>query len=132
MRGRGVAIAVAVVALVAIGTVVVSIVAFGGRTLAIDYYRETDPDEITIGVTSGERAWTRLTSVEEDADSITITVHAWDWPIPGTDVGFPVELVVGLKEPLAGRTVRNAEGGAEVVQTTCNPPIWDAPECIQD
>ncbi len=130
MPWRGLSI-VGVVALVVIGIVVVSIVAFGGRPLAIDYYRETAPDEITIGVTSGERSWTLVTSVEDDANSVTVRADAWDWPIPGPDVGFPVKFVVTLEEPLGGRMVRNGSDGAGVVRTTCEPPIWDAPGCIE-
>jgi hypothetical protein len=130
MPWRGLSI-FGILALVFVGVVVVSIVVFGGRPLAIDYYRETAPNKIAIGVTSGERSWTLLTSVDEDANSVTVRADAWDWPIAGPDVGFPVEFIVTLEEPLAGRAVVNGRDGAEVVRTTCEPPLWDLLGCIE-
>lgn len=121
----------AAVTIVVIVAVSVAIVAFGGRSVAIDYYRVVDDRELVIGVTGGKGSWPRA-SVDEEQGTVIITANLFEWGfgLPQTAVGIPLEAKVTLEQPLDDRVVVDGSNGSEPVQTRCGWPTYRAPECV--
>jgi hypothetical protein len=85
--------------------------------LPIDEYRVIDDRTISVSVTSGDLAWTRVTSVQESSTQIAIRVEITQAPPPMADIGRPMDLVVHLSQPYAGRTVLDATGAVVSSET---------------
>lgn len=83
---------------------------FGGSTVPVDSYRVLDEDTITIEVTTGDFSWTRVANVRETESTIEITVRTVALPLPMASVGYSMDLMVDLDQPLGDRTVVDAYG----------------------
>jgi hypothetical protein len=100
------------------------------RAVPIMYYRVTEARTVVVGTLTGPGAWTRLSSVVETPSTVTISVSALQAPLPGTDVGYTLELVVKLQDPLGTRSVVDSSSRAQVQRTRCLPPSYFAPGCV--
>lgn len=96
----------------------------------IDYYRVSDDRTLIVGTVTGPVAWTRVTSVVETPSTVTITVSSLSIQLgPGTALGYPVESVAKLHDPVASRTVIDGSSGLAIQRTHCLPPSYFAPGC---
>jgi hypothetical protein len=86
----------------------------GGRTTPIDYYWADTEDNLVIQVTTGDLTSTRVTDVQETPRTVTITVRSSRARIPMADIGYALNLNVGLHEPLASRRVIDGSLGQQV------------------
>jgi hypothetical protein len=99
------------------------------RATPMNYYRIVDQQTLVVGTVTGPASWTRVVGVAETPSTITITVSSLDAPVPGTDVGYPLELTVKLVYPIGGKTVLDGSSGGIVPLTRCLPPTYLAPGC---
>jgi hypothetical protein len=83
---------------------------FGGSNVPIDTYRALDNDTITVEVTTGDFSWTRVADVRETESTVEITVRTVALPLPMASVGYSMNLMVDLDQPLGDRTVVDAYG----------------------
>ncbi len=120
-----------VVVFVVIGLVVVSIRG-SDRAVRINYYRVVDQQTLVIGAETDNASWTtRVTSVDETATTVTITVRELPAPIwNGTGGGQGIEFIVKLRDPIGSRTVVDGSRGQAVEFTRCLPPTTMRPECL--
>jgi hypothetical protein len=119
----------------ALAVLAVAVLAFAAERametpVLIRYLRVTSPTALVVGVVGGNGSWTRVTSVEETASAVRITVKRTNVPLPNDGTGIPTELTVTLREPLGNRTVIDASDGEVVRQTRCLPPLSLAPGCV--
>lgn len=122
-RRRWIAVAVILV-------LVVTAVRLLDGALWIYYYRVTDDRTLVVGTVTGPVAWTRVTSVSETPSTVTITVSSLSIQLgPGTALGYPVESVAKLHDPIGSRTVIDGSNGLPVQRTHCLPPTYFAPGC---
>lgn len=123
LRRRRVAAAVILV-------VVVTAVRLLDSASRIYYYRVIDDRTLVVGTVTGPVAWTRVTSVSETPSTVAITVSSLSIQLgPGTAVGYAVESVAKLRDPIGSRTVIDGSGGLAVQRTRCLPPTYFAPGC---
>ena len=99
------------------------------RATPIDYYRIVDQQTLVVGTMTGTASWTRVAGVAETPSTITITVSSLNAPVPGTDVGYRLELTVELVAPIGSKTVVDGSSGGIVTLTRCLPPTYLAPGC---
>ena len=79
-----------------------------------------DQQTLVIAVEIDNGSWTRVTSVDETATTVTITVRALPPPIRnGTGGGQGVEFIVKLRDPIGSRTVVDGRSGQAVDFTRC-------------
>lgn len=96
----------------------------------INYYRVVDGQTLIVGTETGQGAWTRVTSVTERPETVTIKVSSLRIQLgAGTGGAVPVEFVVKLQDPIDGRTVLDGSSGLPVQRTRCLPPAYLAPGC---
>lgn len=121
----------ATVTILAVAAVAVGIVAFGGRSAAIDYVRMVGDHELVIGVTGAKADWPRI-KVDEQDSTVTVTVNLFDWSmgLPQNAVGVPLAEHVNLHRPLGQRSIVDGSTGSEPPRTRCEPPLYLAPGCV--
>ncbi len=96
----------------------------------IYYYRVSDDRTLIVGTVTGPIAWTRVTSIVETPSTVTITVSSLSVQLgPGTALGYNVESVAKLRDPIGSRAVMDGSSGLPVQRTRCLPPIYFAPGC---
>ena len=118
-------------AIVLVLLVVLAIVSvrLADRPMPIDSYRLLGPATIGIETITGPGSWTRISGVSESPTSITISVSSLTAPLPGTDVGQFLELIVKLSAPLGTRPLIDGSSGETVSRTACPPIMWAARTC---
>jgi len=107
-----------VVASGVVGLILLTIVLFLGslantRTVGIDsFQRSADPHKIIVNVTLGLGDELAERSVDEDEQTVRVTVRVKEPAGPRDLLGIPVPVVVSLKRSLEGRTVLDHDGKA--------------------
>lgn len=118
------------IALAVVLVLVVTVARLLDSASRIDYYRVSDDRTLIVGTVTGPVAWTRVTSVSETPSTVTITVSSISIQLgPGTAVGYAVESVAKLRDPIGSRTVIDGSNGLHVQRTHCLPPTYFAPGC---
>jgi hypothetical protein len=79
------------------------------------YYRPINDYALAVGTVTGNNTWTRVTGVNESAESVTVYVKSMRAPLPGTG-DDTVELTVRLTAPLGGRSVIDGSSGVTVAR----------------
>jgi hypothetical protein len=119
-----VAPAVAVLVIVLVGSVRAL-----DRPMPIEGYRLISPSSIGLETITGPGSWTRVTGVSETSSSIMVTVNSLQAPLPGSDVGQFLELVINLDAPLGARLVIDGSSGETASAMTCPPAMWAQGTC---
>ena len=85
------------------------------RSPQIVSYRLGDERTIVVTTAVGPGSWTRLGSVVETAESVTVTVRSFHFQF-GAGPGYAalVEIVITLREPLGDRQVIDGSSGSAV------------------
>ena len=91
------------------------------RSQPIQSYRAVDDRTIAVEVDASSPQWTRINSVSETSDRVTVSVGSFlfPWPQPQAGVGTSEELLVTLSQPLGSRSVIDGYTGETVVQVQC-------------
>jgi hypothetical protein len=88
------------------------------QPLELASYRVDDPDTITVVGYGAKNVWTRVAGVTETDAAVTVSVDALTFePFPHTGLGYPIEVLVGLKAPLGGRAVIDGSTGFSVARS---------------
>jgi hypothetical protein len=112
VRRRWVALAVLVVLLLATLRLLY-------QSLTLESYRTLDPQTLVVVGYGAPGAWTRVSNVSETESTVTVNVDKFTFqPLPGTDLGAPIEVEVHLDADLAGRAVIDGSTGQEVPPQT--------------
>jgi len=100
------------------------------RPLRLDFYRVIDEQTLAVGTSTGRTAWTRVASVVETPETVTIFVRQIEVSLgPTTGAAYPIELVAKLRAPLGSRIVHDGSSGDVLTRTTCGWPSYLAPGC---
>jgi hypothetical protein len=85
------------------------------RSPAIGSYRVSGDRTIIVMVAVGPGSWTRLGSVVETSDSVTVTVRSFHFQW-GAGPGYAeiVEIFIALRDPLGARPVIDGGSGLAV------------------
>ena len=108
------------VVLVAVLILVVATLRLLFQPLTLESYRMLDPQSLVVLGHGAPGAWTSVSNVSETEATVTINVDTFTFrpPLPGTNIGAPLEVGVQLEAPLAGRTVIDGSTGQEVPEAT--------------
>jgi hypothetical protein len=100
-----------ITAAILVGVAIVAAVAAwqGGDVLALDRYR-SDDERLTVTVTAGPSAWTRVMRVTESADRVAVEVKSLGFPGPTAAVAKEFTFTVTLDSPLGSREVVDGLG----------------------
>ena len=101
------------------------------RSQPIQSYRVIDDRTIAVEVDSSAPQWTRVTSVTETPDTVTVSVGSFifPWPQAQAGVGTSEELLVTLSEPIGGRRVIDGNSGVTVSQVDCPFSLFSQGKC---
>ena len=99
------------------------------RPMPIEGYRLISHSSIGLETITGAGSWTRVTGVAETASNVTVTVSSLQVPLPGSDVGQFLELVISLRAPLGTRLVIDGNSGQTASAMVCPPAMWSQGTC---
>jgi hypothetical protein len=101
------------------------------RSQPIQSYRVIDDRTIAVEVDSSSPQWTRITSVTETSDRVTVSVGSFifPWPQAEAGVGTSEELLVTLSQPIGSRSVIDGYTGDTVSQVECPFSLFSQGKC---
>jgi hypothetical protein len=101
------------------------------RSQPIQSYRVIDDRTIAVEVDSSSPQWTRITSVTETQDRVTVSVGSFifPWPQAEAGVGTSEELLVTLGQSIGSRSVMDGYTDDAVSQVRCPWSLFSQGKC---
>jgi hypothetical protein len=101
------------------------------RSQPIQSYRVVDDRTIAVEVDASSPQWTRITSVTETSDRVTVSVGSFifPWPQAEAGVGTSEELLVRLSHPVGSRSVIDGYTDDAVTQVQCPWSLGSRGKC---